>query len=67
MDLVDGLGSAPVAQLGRAIGGQDDERDAAEVRLGHGRQEIGGGGTGGGEEGDRRADLPGHAEGNECR
>ncbi len=41
--LVDGLGSADVAQLGGTVGGADDERHTGEVRLHDRRVELGGG------------------------
>ena len=44
-DLVDRLGRAPVAQLGRPVGRQEDQRHAPERRLDDGRQEVGRGGA----------------------
>ena len=40
-DLVDRLRRAPVPQLGRAVGGQHNERHPCERRLDDGRQEVG--------------------------
>ena len=37
LELVDRLAGADVAQLGRAVGGEHDQRDARLVRLDHGR------------------------------
>jgi hypothetical protein len=45
VELVDRLGGAPVAQFWWSIRGEDDEGDAAEMRLGHGGQKVGGGGA----------------------
>ena len=44
LDLVDRLPGSDVAQLGGAVGGEDDQRDARPVGLDHGRHELGGGG-----------------------
>ena len=46
MILVDRLGGRPVAQLGRSVGGQDNERDAALASLHDGRREVHDGGSG---------------------
>ena len=52
LDLVDRLPGAEVAQLGRAVGGEDDQRHARLVRLDHGGRVVGGrGARGAGERG----------------
>ena len=45
LDLVDRLPGADVAQLGRAVGGQHEQRHARLVRLDHRRRVVGGGGA----------------------
>ena len=45
LDLVDRLRRAPVAQLRRSIGGQDEERDATQARFHDCRQKIRRGGA----------------------
>ena len=62
LDLVDRLPGADVAQLGRAIGGQDEQRHARLVRLDDGGRVVGGGGAGGAGEGGRDAGRLGEAE-----
>ena len=44
-ELVDGLGRGHLPQLGRAVGGADDQRDLGLVGLDHGRVELGRGGA----------------------
>ena len=46
LDLVDRLPGAEVAQLGRPVGGEHDQRDARLVRLDHGRDVVGRRGAG---------------------
>jgi hypothetical protein len=66
-DLVDRLRRAEVLQLGRAVGGQHDQRYTREERLDHGGVEVGGGGAGAAQDRDRRAGRPGHPEREEGR
>ena len=61
-DLVDRLGRAPLAQLGRPIGGQHHQRDPRHRRLDDGRQQVGDGRPGGHDDRDRAARRPGQAE-----
>ena len=51
--LVDRLRRAAVAQLGRPVGGQQDERDARQRRLDDGRQQLGDGRPGRDDDRDR--------------
>jgi len=62
-DLVDGLCRADVAQLGRAVGGEQQQREAREGCLDDGREEVGRRGTGGADEADGAAGLPRETEG----
>ena len=61
-DLVDRLRRAPLAQLGRPIGGQHHERDPRQRRLDDGRQQVGDGRPGGHDDRDRAARRAGQAE-----
>ncbi len=53
LDLVDGLAGPCGAQLGRPVGGQDQQRHAGLVGLDHRGVEVGGGGAGGAHQRDR--------------
>ena len=61
-DLIDGLPSTPVAELGRPIGGAHDHRHARVVGLDHGRQVVGRRGAGGAHEHRRTTGRTGDAE-----
>ena len=61
--LVDGLRGADVAQLGRAVGGDDEQRHPVEVGLDHGGVELGRRGAAGGEHDRRAARWPGRGRG----
>ena len=58
LELVDRLPGADLAQLGRAVGGQHEQRHARLVRLDRRRQQLGGGGARGAGDGDRQARSP---------
>jgi len=62
MELVDGLVRPPVPELGRPVGGEDDERDPRLAGLGHGRPEVHGRGARGREEDDGPPGRPSQAE-----
>ena len=61
-DLVDGLRRASVAQLGRPVGGQQDERDARQRRLDDGGQQLRDGRPGRHDDGDRPARRAGETQ-----
>ena len=61
-DLVDRLRRPAIAQLGRPVGGQQDERDARQRRLDDGGQEVGDGRPGGHDDRDRPARRAGKTE-----
>ena len=63
LDLVDRLAGADVAQLGRAVGGEHEQRHARLVRLDHRGRVVGGGGARRAGEHDRRARSPSPARG----
>ena len=65
LQLVDRLPGADPAQLGRAVGGQGDQRHARLVGLADRRVEVGGGGARGAEHRHRRARRLRGAEGEE--
>ena len=58
LELVDGLPGAGVAQLGRAVGGQHDQRHARLVGLDDSGEEVGRGGAGRARDGHRTARSP---------
>src|SRR5829696_570759 len=62
LNLVDRLRRAPVTQLWRSIGGQDDERDATQARFHDCWEKIRRGGAGGTEHGYGRCELPRHTK-----
>ena len=67
IELVDGLAGAGVAQLGRAIGGADDQGRASVARLEHGGMEVGRCRPRGAEHDGRGSARLGGAEGEEGR
>ena len=67
LDLVDRLPGADVAQLGRPVGGQHEQRHARLVRLDHGGRVVGGGGARGAGERGGDAGRLGQAEREEAR
>ncbi len=66
-DLVDRLGGPAIAQLGRSVGREEEQRHAAQRRLDDGREEVGRGGTRGREDGHRAAARPSPAPGRRSR
>ena len=60
--LVDRLSRSDRAQLGRAVGGQHDQRHAGLPRLDHGGVKVGRGAAGGAGYGDRPAARLGHPQ-----
>ena len=66
LHLVDRLPGADLAQLGRAVGGEHDQRHARLAGLGHGGQQVGRGGAGGAGDRHRAVGGLGHAEGEEA-
>ena len=68
-DLVGGLGGTGAPELVRAVGGQQDQRDARVVRLEDGGVQVRDGGARGGDDGDRgdRIRALGQAEREEAR
>ena len=67
LELVDRLAGADLAQLGRAVGGQHDQRNARLPRLDHGRMEVGRGGARGAGDRHRTPGRLGHSEREEAR
>ena len=61
-NLIDGLGSADVTQVGRPVGGADDEGHAREVGFDDSGVEVGGGRTGGADKRHRPAARAGEPE-----
>src|SRR4051812_1595994 len=66
LELVDRLPGAGVAQLGRPVGGQHDERHAGLMRLDHAGQQVGQRAPGRARDRDRRARGLGQAQGEEA-
>jgi hypothetical protein len=66
LELVDGLPGPDLAQLGRAIGGEHDQRDARLVGLDHRGEVVGGRGAAGARHRRRAPALLAHAEGEEA-
>ncbi len=67
LQLVDRLPGAVLAQLRRAVGGEQEQRHPRLVRLDGGRQELGGGRPGGAGDGHRESRGLGQAEREEAR